>query len=86
MYWGYGEIRRDYRLAALNNREMLPWDVWGAIRRQDSELDVDFFDQLAIVSREPDAHEDELSALYSDERVSEPRTVFNAQLDCLQEL
>jgi hypothetical protein len=70
----------------LNNREMLPWDVWGAMRRQDSELDLAFFDRLAIVSREPDAHVDELSALYCDERVSVPGTVFNAELKCLQEL
>jgi hypothetical protein len=79
-----GNLVRD--IAALNNREMLPWDVWGAMRRQDSELDLAFFDQLAIVSREPDAHVDELSALYRDERVSVPGTVFNAVLNCLQEL
>jgi hypothetical protein len=79
-----GNLVRD--IAALNNREMLPWDFWGAMRWQDNELDVDFFDRLAIVSREPDAHDDELSALYRDERVSVPRTVFNAQLKCLQEL
>ena len=79
-----GNLVRD--IAALNNREMLPWDFWGAMRWQDSELDVDFFDRLAIVSREPDAHDDELRALYRDERVSVPRTVFNAQLKCLQEL
>jgi len=79
-----GNLVRD--VAALNNREMLPWDVWGAMRRQDSELDVAFFDRLAIVSREPDAHHDELDALDRDERVSVPRTVFNAQLGCVQEL
>jgi hypothetical protein len=79
-----GNLVRD--IAALNNREMLPWDVWGAMRRQDSELDVAFFDRLAIVSREPDAHHDELDALDRDERVSVPRTVFNAQLGCVQEL
>ena len=71
-------------VAALNNREMLPWDVWGAMRRQDSELDLAFFDRLAIVSREPDAQVDELSALYLDNRVSGP--VTNAGLNCLQEL
>jgi hypothetical protein len=65
---------------------MLPWDVWGAMPRQDSELDLAFFDRLAIVSREPDAHVDELSALYRDERVSVPGTVFNVGLNCLQEL
>jgi hypothetical protein len=79
-----GNLVRD--VAALNNCEMLPWDVWGAMRRQDSELDLGFFDQLAIVSSEPDAHTDELNALYCDERVSVPRTVFNAELKCLQEL
>jgi hypothetical protein len=71
-----GNLVRD--VAALNNREMLPWDVWGAMPRQDSELDLAFFDRLTIVSREPDAHVDELSALYRDERVSVPGTVFNA--------
>jgi hypothetical protein len=79
-----GNLVRDF--AALNNREMLPWDVWGAMRRQDSELDLAFFDRLAIVSREPDAHVSELSALYSDERVSVPGTVFNAVLNCRQEV
>ena len=79
-----GNIVRD--IAALNNREMLPWDAWGAMRRQDSELDLAFFDRLAVVSREPDAHVDELSALYVDERVNVPGTVFNAELNCLQEL
>ena len=79
-----GNLVRD--IAALNNREMLPWDIWGAMRRHDSELDLSFFDQLAIVSSDPDAHIDELNALYCDERVNVPRTVFNAELKCLQEL
>ena len=79
-----GNLIRD--VTALNNREMLPWDIWGAMCRQDSELNLAFFDRLAIVSREPDAHVDELNALYCDERVSVPGTVFNAGLNCLQEL
>jgi Transglutaminase-like superfamily len=79
-----GNIIRD--VAALNNREMLPWDVWGAMRPRDSELDFPLFDQLAVISREPDAHVNELSALYSDERVRVPGTVFNAGLNCWQEV
>jgi Transglutaminase-like superfamily len=79
-----GNLVRD--VAALNNREMLPWDVWGTMPRQDSKLDLTFFDRLAIVSSEPDAHVDELNALYRDERVKVPGTVFNAVLNCLQEL
>jgi hypothetical protein len=79
-----GNIIRD--IAALNNQEMLPWDVWGAMSRQDSALDLAFFDRLAVVSREPDAHVDELRALYVDERVNVPGTVFNAVLNCPQEV
>jgi Transglutaminase-like superfamily len=77
-----GNIVRD--IAALNNREMLPWDVWGAMRLQDGELDLPFFDRLAVVSHAPDAHVDELRALDGDERVSVPGTVFNAVLNCPQ--
>lgn len=73
-------------IAALNGHEMLPWDVWGAMRREDSELDLAFFDRLAVVSREPDAHAAELAALYRDERVRVPATVFNAVLNCPQDV
>jgi hypothetical protein len=79
-----GNLVRD--IAALNNHEMLPWDVWGGMPRPNGELDLAFFDQLAIVSREPDIHADELSALYRDERVRVPGTVFNAVLNSLQQL
>jgi hypothetical protein len=79
-----GNLVRD--IAALNNREMLPWDVWGKMPRQDKELDVAFFDRLAVISREPDAHADELGEIFQDERVTVPRTVFNSVLNCLQEL
>jgi hypothetical protein len=72
--------------AALNNREMLPWDVWGKMPRQDEELDLAFFDRLAVISGEPDDHADELSELFHDERVTVPQTVFNAVLNCLEEL
>ena len=33
-----GNLIRD--VAALNNHEMLPWDVWGAMARSDAELDL----------------------------------------------
>jgi hypothetical protein len=79
-----GNLVRD--IAALNKREMLPWDVWGKMPRQDRELDLAFFDRLAVISREPDAHADELSELFRDQRLTVPRTVFNAVLNCVQEL
>jgi hypothetical protein len=72
LWFSAGNLTRD--IAALSNHEMLPWDIWGAIGRQDSELDLSFFDQLAIVSSEPDVHIEKLIALHCDERVSVPRT------------
>lgn len=68
-------------VAALNNHEMLPWDVWGAMTRSDAELDWPFIDRLAELSHAPDEHADELSAAYQDKRIAVPGTVFNAVLN-----
>ena len=67
--------------AALNNREMLPWDVWGGMSRTDAGIDVAFIDRVAALTQEPDAHHDDLRQLYSDPRIAVPATVFNAVLD-----
>jgi len=79
-----GNIVRD--LAALNNREMLPWDVWGIMAQDDTQLDLTLFDRLAMLTREPDAHLSELQALYKDERLAVPSTVFNAILNRPQQV
>jgi hypothetical protein len=68
-------------VAALNNHEMLPWDVWGAMTQKDSELDLPFIDRLAEFSHAPDRHFGELRAAYKDKRVAVPGTVFNAVLN-----
>jgi Transglutaminase-like superfamily len=72
-------IVRD--VAALNNREMLPWDVWGAMQPSDEGLDLAFLDRLAALTHDPDRHFDELRALYRDPRIAVPATVFNAVLN-----
>ena len=81
--WGLwfiaSNVVRD--VAALNNREMLPWDVWGAMTRADSQLDLALFDRLAELTHDPDLHFAELRAIYKDERISVPKTVFNAVLN-----
>jgi hypothetical protein len=74
-----GNVIRD--LAALNNHEMLPWDVWGAMARTDAEIDLAYIDQLAALTREPDAHLDALRRAYEDKRIAVPGTVFNAVLN-----
>jgi len=68
-------------VAALNNREMLPWDVWGGMTRIDAELDLAFIDRLAAMTHEPDKHLSELRAAYDDARIAVPPTVFNAVLN-----
>ena len=74
-----GNVIRD--VAALNNHEMLPWDVWGAMTPKDAELDLAFIDRLAELSHAPDLHEGELRAAYEDKRITVPGTVFNAVLN-----
>jgi hypothetical protein len=78
-----GNLLRD--LAALNNMEMLPWDVWGAMIRPDERPQSDqlaFFDRLAVITRAPDVSFTELRTLYeSDDRLRVPATVYNAVLN-----
>jgi hypothetical protein len=68
-------------VAALNNREMLPWDVWGGMTAVDTDIDVAFIDRLARLTREPDKQFDELRAAYDDARIAVPPIVFNAVLN-----
>ena len=75
-----GNVIRD--VAALNNREMLPWDVWGAHdpdRCRDSTCPSSTSSPRS--SHAPDRHFGELRAAYKDKRVAVPGTVFNAVLN-----
>jgi hypothetical protein len=77
-----GNVVRD--AAALNNMEMLPWDVWDAMVGPGEPLQEEqlaFFDRLAALTRTPDACFAELRALYQDDRLRVPATVFNAILN-----
>ncbi len=85
--WGLwfvaGNVIRDF--AALNKREMLPWDGWGAMAGNDADLDLALLDHVAALTRAPDAHFEELCALYHrDRRLSVPTVVFNHVLNCEQ--
>jgi len=72
-----GNVVRD--LAALNNREMLPWDVWGPMVQTDAEVDRDLIDGLADLTHDPDTHFGERRAIYDQgPPLSVPATVFNA--------
>ena len=75
-----GNMMRD--LAALNRMELLPWDVWGMMPRNDAELvpeKMALLDKLAALTTAGDEAFPELRRLYeSDERLRVPSTVFNA--------
>ena len=85
--WGYwfiaSNVIRD--LAALNNREMLPWDGWGAMTPHDDQLDLALIDHLSTLTSAPDRKFDELRALYQgDQRLRVPEVVYNHVLNCEQ--
>jgi hypothetical protein len=73
-----GNVIRD--VAALNNHEMLPWDVWGGMGGPDGTIDLDFVDGMAALSRHPDGDPTALQRAYQDPRIAVPDTVFNAVL------
>ena len=77
-------------VAALNNREKLPWDAWGGMLRPNEEPDeghVAFFDQLAALTTAPDTGFAELTARYqADPRLTVPATVYNEVLNRVDEV
>jgi hypothetical protein len=81
-YWFIaGNVIRDF--AALNNMEMLPWDVWGAMIQPGETVPPEkfaLFDKLSVLTLDPDAHFAELRALYRDDpALAVPAQVFNVQ-------
>ena len=78
-----GNVLRDF--AALNNVEMLPWDVWGPMLRPGEAANaaqLALLDRLAALTCAPDASFAELRDLYlSDANLRVPATVFNAVLN-----
>jgi hypothetical protein len=82
-WWIAANLLRD--VAALNNMEMLPWDVWGAMPAPDETIGDEqyaLFDRLAELTRVPDATFTDLAAAYTDDpRVRVPPTVRNAILN-----
>jgi hypothetical protein len=74
-----GNLVRD--IAALNNMEMLPWDVWGAMLQPGEEptaAAVARLDAAAATSLAPDARFDDLREFYADAGWLVPAQVTNA--------
>ena len=65
-----GNLQRDF--AALNRAEMLPWDDFGMMRtippgKEPSDEQMALLDRIATLTLEPDAHFDEIRAIYAAE-------------------
>jgi hypothetical protein len=72
-----GCLVRDF--AALNKTEMAPWDVWGAQPQPQEDFDPGFFDELAALTRDPDAAFADIRQRYeTDDDLRVPPSVFNA--------
>lgn len=75
-----GSLIRD--LATLNGCEVLPWDVWGAQPAPNttlSDAELDFFDEIASLTADPDANFNAVRRRFAeDARVRLPESVFNA--------
>ena len=78
-----GNLVRE--MAVLNKMEMLSWDIWGAQPKREEQIkdeQLSFFNELAAISRKPDASFNKLRKLYlEDNRLSVPKTVYNPRLD-----
>jgi Transglutaminase-like superfamily len=76
-----GNVLRD--LAALNNDEMLPWDVWGPMMLGDAEITPQafaLFDKIVALTLAPDENFARLRDLYeTDTALRVPLQVFNAE-------
>ena len=74
-WWIAANLMRD--AAALDNVELLPWDLWGAMPEPDSGIDRELFDELAAATAGPDLAE--LRRLLADDRLRVPAEVYNVQ-------
>lgn len=83
-WWIAANMMRD--AAALENVEVLPWDLWGAMPEPEDPVDFDLFDQLAAATIAPDAGAAERRRLMRDERVGVPAKVRSAARQRLEEL
>ncbi|HLK88027.1 MAG TPA: transglutaminase domain-containing protein [Candidatus Binataceae bacterium] len=79
MWFIAGNVVRD--VAALNRRELLPWDVWGMMPGERDRLSGDdeaLLDRAAALTASDDRAFAQVRAIYQDERLCVPATVFNA--------
>jgi hypothetical protein len=83
-WWIAANMMRD--AAALENVEVLPWDVWGVMPEPDDTVDMELFDELAAATIEPDSTVGARRRLLQDERLRVPSKVRNALRGVIEDL
>ena len=83
-----GNVLRD--LASLNRMEMLPWDVWGAMDRDDASFvgeKAELLDRVAALTLAGDDAFGQVRAIYeSDDRLRVPPVVFNVDRNAAEKI
>jgi hypothetical protein len=74
-WWIAANLMRD--AAALENLELLPWDLWGVMPEPTDAIDAALFDELAAATAGPAMAE--VRRLLADDRLRVPDEVFNVQ-------
>ena len=62
-----GDLIRDF--ASLNKMELLPWDSWGLMERDEKELsksDMSLLDETAAITQADNSRFDEIQSLYQN--------------------
>jgi hypothetical protein len=83
-WWIAANMMRD--AAALENVEVLPWDLWGVMPEPEDVVDLELFDALAAATIVPDDTADERRRLLADERLRVPSKVRSALRGVLEDL
>jgi hypothetical protein len=83
-WWIAANMMRD--AAALENVEVLPWDLWGAMPEPEDVVDMELFDALAAATTVPDDTVGERRRLMADERLRVPSKVRSAARGVVEEL
>ena len=74
-WWIAANLMRD--AAAIDNVELLPWDLWGAMPEPEDTVDVALFDELAAATAGPSMVD--VRRLLGDDRLTVPAEVYNVQ-------
>ena len=77
-------------IATLNKVETLSWDIWGAQPKRGEQIAdncLEFFDDIAMISSEPDKLFNKLRRIYAeDHRLTVPARVFNSRLGITEKI